>query len=105
MVFKQSLDDMKNQFVLLQVNRLDHGVNHRKQEFFIAILNHVHIVTAGNDNFVYCPVIAAFLIENLQTFNLEPIVLAFRQGLKIFTVYFERPSRPEFALLLWSYNL
>ena len=99
MVFKQSLDDMKNQFVLLQVNGLDHGVNHRKQKFFVAILNHIHIITTRNNNLV-----SPFRSTGLP--RRKPAGLRSEtsntrlpaEGLKSSLVYFKRPPYQDLCL-------
>ena len=85
-VLKQTLNAMKNQFTLFQVDGLDHRINHREHPLQIPVSHHVHIITPRGDDVFDDPARMALFIEDLKSFDLESVILPLRQRFKILAV-------------------
>ena len=84
-VLNQTLNTMKNQFFLFQIDGLDHRINHGEHPFLIPVSHHIYIVAPRRDNLFNDPIGTALFIEDLKSFNLEAVILAFRQRLEMLT--------------------
>ena len=65
-VLNQTLNTMKNQFFLLQIDGLDHRIDHGEHPFLIPVSHYIYIVAPRGDNLFNDPIGSARLHRRPQ---------------------------------------
>ncbi len=99
-VIEQTLDATKNQFARLQVNGLDHRVDHGEHPLRVAVVTvsyYVHIVAPRWDDVDDDPAGLALFVENFESFHFEAIIFSRRQRWKIRAAHQNFVPRQKFC--------